>query len=86
MLIIGGGVIGCEFASCFAAFGVPVTLIESQPQVLPAEDGEAVRVLSRIFQARGVNVLTGVSVESLTSSAEGVRASVSSGQTLSAER
>jgi len=86
LLIIGGGVIGCEFASCFAAFGVPVTLIEQQPHVLPTEDGEAVRVLSRILQARGVSVLTGASVESLTSSAEGVRASISSGQALSAER
>ena len=38
LLVIGGGVIGCEFASCFSHFGVPVTIVEQQPSVLPGED------------------------------------------------
>ncbi len=86
LLIIGGGVIGCEFASCFANFGVPVTLIEQQPQMLPAEDPEAVRVLVRTLQARGATVLTSTTIQSLTTSSDGVRAVLSTGQTTVGER
>lgn len=79
LLIIGGGVIGCEFASCFAAFGVPVTIIEQQPQILPADDPEAVRVLARALQSRGVTLLTGASVQTLKTSPAGVDATLIAG-------
>jgi len=81
LLVIGGGVIGCEFASCFASFGVPVTIVEPQPQVLPMEDPEAVRALSRSLQARGVTILTNTTVQTLTTSADAVQATFSTGQT-----
>ena len=72
LLIIGGGVIGCEFASIFAAFGTRVTIVEQQPQLLPADDPEAVRWLARRLTADGVTVLTGTTVERLEASATGV--------------
>ncbi len=86
LLIIGGGVIGCEFASCLSSFGVPVTIVEQQPQLLPMEDPEAVRVLVRTLQARGVAILTQTMVQTLTSGSDGVRVTLSSGSTLTAER
>lgn len=86
LLIIGGGVIGCEFASCFASFGVPVTLVEQQPALLFAEDQEAVRLLVRSLQARGVTIHTGTTVTTLTASSDGVRATLSSAQTIHAQR
>ena len=84
LLIIGAGAIGCEFASCFAAFGVPVTVIEQQPQILPGEDAEAVRVVAGALQQRGVNLLTGASIQTLAVLPTGVQATLSSGQTLTA--
>lgn len=79
LLIIGGGVIGCEFASCFAGFGVPVTLIEQQPQILPTDDPEAVRVLARALQSRGVTLATGASVQTLKTSPAGVDVTLAAG-------
>lgn len=79
LLIIGGGVIGCEFASCFAAFGTQVTLIEQQAQLLPTEDSEAVRWLAGRVAADGVKVLIGARVQQLVASRDGVAAVLSDG-------
>ena len=86
LLIIGGGVIGCEFASCFASFGVTVTIVEQQPQILPTEDSEAVRLIVRSLEARGVKWLTGTTVERLEATPAGVRATLATGELLQAER
>ncbi|MBI4343129.1 MAG: dihydrolipoyl dehydrogenase [Candidatus Omnitrophica bacterium] len=86
LLIIGGGVIGCEFASVFSAFGSRVTLIEQQPQLLPAEDPDAVRWLTRRFQAEGITVLTGATVSRLERAAGGVAATLADGTRHEAER
>jgi dihydrolipoamide dehydrogenase len=58
LLIIGGGVIGCEFASIFAAFGVKVSVVEKMPQLLPGEDKEIARKLESIFKKKGIGVNT----------------------------
>jgi len=58
LLIIGGGVIGCEFASFFASLGCPVTIVEKLPQLLPGEDKEVARKLEVIFKKKGINVNT----------------------------
>ncbi len=60
MVIIGGGPIGCEFASFFSAFGAKVTLIELLDRILPQEDSEISNRLEGIFQKRGINVKTAV--------------------------
>ncbi len=59
MVIIGGGAIGCEFATLLSALGVKITLIEMQPRLLPAMDEPVSRLLAVQLQKRGVNVLPG---------------------------
>ncbi|MEK4511652.1 dihydrolipoyl dehydrogenase [Paenibacillus anaericanus] len=62
ILIVGGGVIGVEWASLLNDFGVQVTIVEAAKQLLPTEDEEVARELQKQLQRRGVAVLTGVSV------------------------
>lgn len=56
--IIGGGVIGCEFACIFNALGVDTTIIELAPSILPMEDENIVRVLKNSFEKRGIKITT----------------------------
>lgn len=86
LLIIGGGAIGCEFASCFAAFGTKVTLIEQEAQLLPGEDPDAVRWLSRRLTQQGVSVRVRTRVEDLTIQESHVRAAIAGSDTLEVER
>lgn len=58
LLIVGGGVIGSEFASLFSALGVRVTLIEKMPQLLPSEDKEIAKKLENVFKKKGIKVST----------------------------
>ncbi|AIQ64730.1 dihydrolipoamide dehydrogenase [Paenibacillus stellifer] len=76
MLIIGGGVIGVEWASMLADFGVKVTVVEAADQLLPREDKEVARELLRLLKKRGVQCLTGVSVTPGSISREGDGATV----------
>lgn len=86
LLVIGGGVIGCEFASVFSAFGAAVTIVEQQPQLLPAEDPDAARWLARRFEGTGVTLKIGVTVTQLQRSGESVSATLSDGSAVQAER
>ncbi|MFC1658740.1 dihydrolipoyl dehydrogenase [Candidatus Omnitrophota bacterium] len=56
LLIIGGGVIGCEFACLFSMLGVKVTIVELMPQLLPQEDSAIARKLESIFKKKGIQV------------------------------
>ena len=58
LLIVGGGVIGCEFAAVFASYGVKVTIAEMQDQILPWDDREISSTLTREFKKRKISVLT----------------------------
>ncbi len=58
MTIVGGGVIGVEFASIFASLGTRVTIVEMLPEILPNTDKEIVAVLKNILAAKGVEILT----------------------------
>ncbi|MFQ5557525.1 MAG: dihydrolipoyl dehydrogenase [Acidimicrobiales bacterium] len=62
-VVIGGGAIGCEFASMMGDLGVAVTVLEALPQILPGCDADATRVVRRSFQKRGIEVRTGVMVQ-----------------------
>ncbi|MFA5145235.1 MAG: dihydrolipoyl dehydrogenase [Candidatus Omnitrophota bacterium] len=62
LLIIGGGVIGCEFASLFSCLGAQVTIAEKMPQLLPQEDTEIARKIESIFKKRGIRVNTNTDV------------------------
>ncbi len=86
LLIIGGGVIGCEFASCLSAFGVRITLVEQQVQLLPGEDPEAVRWLTRRLESDGVTVRTAATVTRLDASGDGMAATLSDGARVEVER
>jgi dihydrolipoamide dehydrogenase len=59
LVVLGGGVIGCEFASIFAHFGSHVTIVEMLPNLLGNEDADAVSALERAFKKRGVDVVLG---------------------------
>jgi dihydrolipoamide dehydrogenase len=86
LLIVGGGVIGCEFACMMQALGVEVTMVEMLPQILPNLDGQVAQLLKKILSARGVKVFTGVKIESLTLGGSGALAKLGGGETIDAER
>ena len=66
LAIIGGGVIGCEFASIFSAFGSRVTIVEMMPHLLPQMDGELSAALEHSLAANGIRVLTQAKVSAVT--------------------
>lgn len=61
-VIIGGGVIGIEFATLFATLGKPVTVVEMMPSILPGVDADIVRTLSRVLKKKKVNVINNAKV------------------------
>ncbi|MCP3772551.1 dihydrolipoyl dehydrogenase [Paenibacillus sp. MZ04-78.2] len=77
-IIIGGGVIGVEWASLLSDFGVQVTVVEFAPRLLPSEDEDVSRELERLLKKRGVSVRTGTKVltESVRKQEEGVTLNV----------
>ena len=60
--VIGGGAIGCEFASTLADVGVQVTVLEGLPKILPGCDADVANVVARSFKKRGIEVRTGVKI------------------------
>jgi len=68
MTIIGGGVIGMEFASIFTAFGVKVTLLEYCREILPGFDAEIAKRLRMLLKRRGITIITGAQVTAITPS------------------
>ncbi|MCK5116291.1 MAG: dihydrolipoyl dehydrogenase [Candidatus Aegiribacteria sp.] len=65
LIIVGGGVIGCEFASIFASLGVEITIVEMLPTILPGIDDDIRQVVHRSLKRSGVKVLTGNAAKSL---------------------
>ena len=63
IIIVGGGVIGLEFATLYHELGVPVTVIEALPSILPNLDPEVVAVLAEKYQKAGIKILTSTKVE-----------------------
>ncbi len=61
-VVIGGGAIGCEFASMMADLGTKVTVLEALPRILPGVDADITQVVQRSFKKRGIDVRTGVDV------------------------
>lgn len=65
IIIVGGGVIGMEFATLYHELGVPVTVIEALPTILPNLDQEVVGVLAEKYKKAGINILTETKVEEI---------------------
>ena len=61
-VVIGGGAIGCEFASMMSDLGTEVTILEALPKILPGCDDDVTKVVLRSFKKRGIDVRTGVAV------------------------
>jgi len=85
MLIVGGGVVGVEFASLLTAFGVKVTILEALPSLLPGEDAELGRRLGQALTAAGVAVMVGSGLASLTAGPTGIEAVTAGGAVVKAE-
>ena len=65
LLIVGGGVEGCEFAALYSGLGTRVTMVELLPRLLPLEDEEISQMTERELKKRGVDIHTGVTVDSI---------------------
>ncbi len=86
VLIVGGGVIGCEFACMLQAFGVQVTVVELMERLLPEMDEDLGPALEAILKKRGIAIHTGVKVDDLTADETGCAARLSNGATVAAEK
>ncbi len=71
ILIIGGGVVGLEFAQIFFRMGARISIIEMMPQILPAEDAELASILERALKKEGIEIVTSASVASIASNRQG---------------
>ena len=85
VIVLGGGVIGCEFASVWNSFGSEVTIIEGLPRLVALEDESSSKQLERAFRKRKINFVTGVRFASATKSAAGVTVTLEDGTTHSAD-
>lgn len=85
LVIIGGGVIGCEFASLYSILGVEVTILEMLPSILPMEDRRVSQALASAFQKRGIKIHTGAAVDGIDQEKTGITVRLSSGEIFSAE-
>ncbi|MHB1923631.1 MAG: dihydrolipoyl dehydrogenase [Acidimicrobiales bacterium] len=83
--VIGGGAIGCEFASMMSDLGTQVTVLEALPQILTGCDKEAVDVVLRSFKKRGLDVRTGVTVHGHTPDDSGTTVSFGEGESVHVE-
>ncbi|GII55419.1 dihydrolipoyl dehydrogenase [Planotetraspora thailandica] len=85
VVILGGGVIGVEFASVWRSFGAEVTIVEALPHLLPLEDESSSKLLERAFRRRGIKYELGVRFDSVKTTDTGVVVSLENGKTLDAE-
>ncbi len=85
VIVLGGGVIGVEFASVWKSFGVDVTIIEALPRLVAAEDAESSKALERAFRKRKINFKVGKPFEKVEKTDSGVRVTIAGGETVEAE-
>jgi len=84
-IVLGGGVIGCEFASVWSSFGADVTIIEGLPRLVALEDESSSKQLERAFRKRGIKFETGIKFQSATKGPDGVTVTLENGATHTAE-
>ena len=85
VIVLGGGVIGVEFASVWRSFGAEVTVVEALPRLVPTEDEACSKALERAFRKRGIAAKTGAKFESVERTDQGVRVTIGSATSLEAE-
>jgi dihydrolipoamide dehydrogenase len=89
LIILGGGVIGCEFATMYAELGIPTTVVEMLPSLVANLDADIVKAVTASLKKRGVNIIVGASITSASaiegdSGARNIRAELAGGQVLEA--
>jgi dihydrolipoamide dehydrogenase len=85
VIVLGGGVIGVEFASIWRSFGAEVTIVEGLPSLVPNEEPAVSKALERAFRKRGIDFKTGVRFSGVEQHENGVVVSLESGERLEAE-
>lgn len=85
VVVLGGGVIGVEFASVWRSFGAEVTIVEALPRLLPLEDEASSKLLERAFRRRGIGLRTATSFADMKVGEHEVTVSLEGGATLEAE-
>ena len=85
VIVLGGGVIGCEFASVWKSFGSEVTIIEGLPHLIALEDESSSKQLERAYRKRGINFELGVRFASATKSSSGVTVTLEDGKSFTAD-
>ena len=86
LLIVGGGVSGCEFASIFSALGCQVTVLELLPTILATEDVQVIRHIQLFMKRKGITIHTGTKLTHVKKSESDVTAVLESGEELSAQK
>ncbi|MCC6526371.1 MAG: Si-specific NAD(P)(+) transhydrogenase, partial [Polyangiaceae bacterium] len=86
LLVVGGGVIGCEYASMFAALGVKVTLVEPRTELLAFLDADMSAALGRAFVAAGMDLRLGACVKSVRRYGEHLEVTLESGDTVACDK
>ena len=84
-IVLGGGVIGCEFASVWKSFGVDVTIIEGLNHLVPLEDESSSKLLERAYRKRGINFELGIKFKSHRVNPDGVTVTLEDGREFTAE-
>lgn len=84
-IVLGGGVIGCEFASVWKSFGVDVTIIEGLNHLVPLEDESSSKLLERAYRKRGINFELGIKFKSHRVNADSVTVTLEDGREFTAE-
>jgi len=85
VVVLGGGVIGCEFASVWKSFGAEVTIVEALPHLVPLEDEQASKMLERAFRKRKIAFELGARFSGVEKTEGGVKVSLENGKTIEAE-
>jgi dihydrolipoamide dehydrogenase len=84
-IVLGGGVIGCEFASAWTSFGTEVTIVEALPHLVPTEDEANSKLLERAFRRRNIKFKLGARFDKVEHTESGVRVTLEGGESLEAE-
>jgi dihydrolipoamide dehydrogenase len=84
-IVLGGGVVGVEFASAWRSFGVEITVVEALPRLVSGEDQSVSTALERAFSKRKINVITNAAMSACQPTESGVRLELANGQPLEAE-
>jgi dihydrolipoamide dehydrogenase len=85
VVVLGGGVIGVEFASVWRSYGAEVTIVEALPHLVPVEEESSSKLLERAFRKRGIKYELGTPFESVKTTDSGVNVTLKGGKTLDAE-